>query len=121
MSKKLKAYKDKEKKIQSLTEKYAEVQKTHHGDCAESRKIEEKIDSLEMDQRLLIEEICTELIDEEREPNEDETILVERRIESLKKEIRYENRRLNVCAYGMSDLYYLEGLKEELSALKNLI
>ena len=31
--------------------------------------------------------------------------------EKLKKEIEYEEKRLDVCAYGKSDLHYLESLK----------
>lgn len=50
-----------------------------------------------------------------------ETKKIENRIEELKKEIKYENRKLKVCGYGKSDLLYIEGLKEELQELESKI
>lgn len=46
---------------------------------------------------------------------------IEQRIEELKKEIEYENRRLNVYGYGKSDLLHLESLQYELKMLQNQI
>ena len=43
---------------------------------------------------------------------------IEKRIEELKKEIRYEKRKMKCCAYGKSDLMYLYGLEEELKELE---
>lgn len=47
--------------------------------------------------------------------------MIENRIKELKKQIRYEKRRMNYCAYGKSDLMYLYGLEEELKELKKQI
>lgn len=46
---------------------------------------------------------------------------LENEIEKLKKEIEYEEKRLNVCGYGTKDLYYLESLKNRLEELENLL
>ena len=46
---------------------------------------------------------------------------LENEIQELKKEIEYEEKRLDVCAYGTSDLYYLESLKNKLEELENLM
>ena len=46
---------------------------------------------------------------------------IENRIEELKKEIEYEEKKLDVCAYGTSDLMYIEGLKQELAELEQKI
>lgn len=46
---------------------------------------------------------------------------LENEIEKLKKEIKYEKRKLRVCAYGKSDLHYLESLKNRLKELENLM
>lgn len=46
---------------------------------------------------------------------------IENRIEELENMIDYENRKLEVCGYGTSDLLYIEGLEEELQELKGLI
>ena len=46
---------------------------------------------------------------------------IENRIEELEKEIEYEEKKLDVCAYGTSDLMYIEGLKEELQELESKI
>ena len=46
---------------------------------------------------------------------------IEKRIEDLKKEIRYEKRKMKCCAYGKSDLMYLYGLEEELKELEEQI
>ena len=40
-----------------------------------------------------------------------------KRIEELKKEIAYEKKRLECCAYGKSDLIYLGQLQQELEEL----
>lgn len=46
---------------------------------------------------------------------------VEKRIEELRNEIKYEERKLKVCAYGKEDLMYIEGLKDELNELEQQI
>lgn len=46
---------------------------------------------------------------------------IENRIEELENEIDYEEKRLEVCGYGTSDLMYIEGLKQELAELKQKI
>lgn len=46
---------------------------------------------------------------------------IERRIEELEKEIEYEEKKLDICAYGTSDLMYIEGLKSELEELNSII
>lgn len=46
---------------------------------------------------------------------------LENETEKLKKEIEYEEKRLNVCGYGTKDLYYLESLKNRLEELENLL
>lgn len=53
--------------------------------------------------------------------SEKEVEKIEKRIEELQDMIDYENRKLEVCGYGTSDLLYIEGLKEELQELKGLI
>ena len=44
---------------------------------------------------------------------------IKKRISNLKREIRYEKRKMNCCAYGKSDLMFLYGLEEELKVLEN--
>lgn len=44
---------------------------------------------------------------------------IKKRIAELKSEIRYEKRKMNCCAYGKSDLIYLDGLRQELKDLEN--
>lgn len=39
------------------------------------------------------------------------------RIEELKKQIAYEKRKMKICAYGKSDIYYLASLENELEEL----
>lgn len=46
---------------------------------------------------------------------------IENRIEELQDMIDYENRKLEVCGYGTSDLLYIQGLEEELEKLENLL
>lgn len=46
---------------------------------------------------------------------------IETRIEELQDMIDYENRKLEVCGYGTSDLLYIQGLKEELQELESKI
>lgn len=46
---------------------------------------------------------------------------IKEKITKLKKEIRYEKRKMNVCAYGTSDLRYLYGLESELEDLEKQI
>lgn len=40
------------------------------------------------------------------------------KISELKKKIRYEERKMQVCGYGKSDLRYLYGLEKELQELE---
>lgn len=42
-----------------------------------------------------------------------------KRIKELRKEIRYENKRMECCGYGGSDLRYLWSLEKELEELLN--
>ncbi len=53
--------------------------------------------------------------------SEKEVEKIEKRIEELQDMIDYENRKLEVCGYGKSDLLYIEGLKEELQELESKI
>lgn len=53
--------------------------------------------------------------------SEKEVEKIEKRIEELQDMIDYENRKLEVCGYGTSDLLYIEGLKEELQELESKI
>ena len=53
--------------------------------------------------------------------SEKEVEKIEKRIEELQDMIYYENRKLEVCGYGTSDLLYIEGLKEELQELESKI
>lgn len=46
---------------------------------------------------------------------------IKEKITKLKKEIRYEKRKMQVCAYGTSDLRYLYGLESELADLETQI
>lgn len=46
---------------------------------------------------------------------------IKEKITKLKKEIRYEKKKMNVCAYGTSDLRYLYGLESELADLEKQI
>lgn len=43
---------------------------------------------------------------------------IERRTKELEKEIEYEEKRLDYCAYGKSDLYHIEHLKWKLNELE---
>lgn len=44
---------------------------------------------------------------------------MEEKIEKLRKQIEYEERKLDACGYGSSDLQYLEGLYAELESLES--
>lgn len=46
-------------------------------------------------------------------------LIMEERIEKLRKQIEYEERKLDACGYGSSDLQYLEGLYAELESLES--
>ena len=39
-------------------------------------------------------------------------------IKNMEKQIEYENRKLEVCGYGKSDLAYIDELESELEDLK---
>ena len=43
---------------------------------------------------------------------------IDRRKEELEKELNYEERRIEVCGYGKSDLYHIEYLKWKLNELE---
>lgn len=43
------------------------------------------------------------------------------RQEKLEKQIEYEERKLKVCGYGTSDLYYLDELYAELEEINEKI
>lgn len=62
----------------------------------------------------LLEKDVEDLTDEEFE-------MLEERAEELENEIEYEEKKLDVCAYGTSDLMYIEGLKSELAEIQNKI
>lgn len=62
----------------------------------------------------IMEKNVEDLTDEEVE-------LIEQRIEELENEIECEEKKLEVCGYGTSDLMYIEGLKSELEELNNKI
>ena len=74
-----------------------------------------------------LDEHCEDLDDEEYEKYINSRYIkglmsiqdefVERRSKELEKEIEYEERRLEVCAYGKSDLYHIEYLKWKLGKL----
>lgn len=57
----------------------------------------------------------------EKELTEKEVEKIEKRIEELQDIIDYEEKKLEVCGYGTSDLLYIEGLKEELQELESKI
>lgn len=57
----------------------------------------------------------------EKELTEKEVEKIEKRIEELQDMIDYEEKKLEVCGYGTSDLLYIEGLKEELQELESKI
>lgn len=44
---------------------------------------------------------------------------IKKRIKELKNQIKYENRKMQVCGYGKSDLRYLYSLENELEDLNN--
>lgn len=44
---------------------------------------------------------------------------IKKRIKELKSQIKYEKRKMRVCACGSSDLKYLYGLELELENLNN--
>lgn len=39
------------------------------------------------------------------------------RIKALRRKIRYEKRKIQCCAYGKTDIYYLISLEEQLHEL----
>ena len=43
------------------------------------------------------------------------------RQEELERQIEYEEKKLNVCGYGKSDLYYLDRLYAELDEINEQI
>ena len=62
----------------------------------------------------LLEKDVEDLTDEEFE-------MLEERAEELENEIEYEEKKLDVCGYGKSDLMYIEELKSELAEIQNKI
>ena len=62
----------------------------------------------------ILEKDINELTEEEFEK-------LEERASDLENEIEYEERKLDVCAYGTSDLIYIEGLKNELEEIQEKI
>ena len=42
----------------------------------------------------------------------------QQKIRELKKQIRYEEKKLEICGYGTSDLMYIEGLYNDLAELQ---
>ena len=62
----------------------------------------------------LLEKDVNDMTDEEVE-------MIENRMEELEEEIEYEEKKLDVCAYGSSDLKYLYGLKDEYEELHSKI
>ena len=62
----------------------------------------------------LLEKDVEDLTDEEFE-------MLEERAEELENEIEYEEKKLDVCACGKSDLMYIEELKDELAEIQNKI
>ncbi len=46
------------------------------------------------------------------------TSYLDTKIKELKKEINYEKRKMRVCAYGKSDIYYLSSLENKLEQLE---
>ena len=74
-----------------------------------------------------LDEHCEDLDDEEYEKYVNSRYIkglmsiqdefIERRTKELEKEIEYEERRLNYCAYGREELYHIEQLKYELEKL----
>lgn len=62
----------------------------------------------------ILEKDVSELTEEEFEK-------LEERASDLENEIEYEERKLDVCAYGKSDLMYIEGLKSELEEIQEKI
>lgn len=52
---------------------------------------------------------------------EEEFEKLEERASDLENEIEYEERKLDVCGYGTSDLMYIEGLKNELEEIQEKI
>lgn len=54
-----------------------------------------------------------------RAHQEGDELIMEERIEKLRKQIEYEERKLDACGYGSSDLQYLEGLYAELESLES--
>lgn len=83
--------------------------------------------------RLVDKALCYELDEVEYETDEDyekalnsryikglisiQDEFIERRTKELEKEIEYEEKRLDYCAYGKSDLYHIEHLKWKLDRL----
>jgi hypothetical protein len=47
-----------------------------------------------------------------------EKLIIETRIDELKKEIACEEEKMKCCAYGKRELFYLEELREELGRLE---
>lgn len=63
-----------------------------------------------------------EILEKDIEDLTDEEVrLIENRIEELEQEIEQEEKKLDVCGYGKEDLYYVEGLMDELEELRNKI
>lgn len=60
------------------------------------------------------------LLDSE-EITENEIELIENEIDRLENEISYEEKKLKMCGYGKSDLYYIEELEEDLEYLKDFL
>ena len=83
--------------------------------------------------RLVDKALCYELDEREYETDEEyeeyvatdyiqdlvaiQDEFIDRRKEELEKELNYEERRIEVCGYGKSDLYHIEHLKYEIEKL----
>lgn len=65
-----------------------------------------------------IEDILKKNVDD---LTDEEFEMLENKAEELEEEIEYEEKKLDICAYGTSDLMYIEGLKNELAEIEKKI
>lgn len=65
-----------------------------------------------------IEDILKKNVDD---LTDEEFEMLENKAEELEEEIEYQEKKLDICAYGTSDLMYIEGLKNELAEIEKKI
>lgn len=73
------------------------------------------------EEALMIISDYVEIIGDEEIDEDEIEELINKRIEKLEKQIKYEEEKLKISGYGKREIYELEELKEELELLEDAI